>query len=111
MKGRAFGSTGMIEIRVKRKAKKYKDGILLGSVIAPPFIGLLFLDVFGKHPGAGLAYILGMIVWDICFAVANRKKPRAATRGKETKHSTVKDFRAYLITERDVLSNEEDIAS
>lgn len=107
---RVFPTDGMIEIRVKKKAKKYKDGILLGSVIAPPFIGVLFLDVFAKHPAAGLAYILGMVVWDICFAVANRKKPRAATRGKETAHRKVKDFRAYLITERDVLSNEEDIA-
>lgn len=108
MKGRTFVNEGMIQITVKKKARKYKDGILLGSVIAPPFIGVLFLDVFAKHPSAGLAYILGMVVWDICFAVANRKKPRAATRGKEQKMQTDKHiFRVYDITSDADLAREE----
>lgn len=106
MKGRTFVNDGMIQITVK-KARKYKDGILLGSVIAPPFIGVLFLDVFAKHPAAGLAYILGMVVWDICFAVANRKKPRAATRGRKPVHAHAHNFRVYSITDDAELSKEE----
>lgn len=99
-------NTGMIEITIKKKAKKYKDGILLASVVAPPLLTFLFIDVFAKHPGAALAYILGMIVWDILFAVAN-KKPRRAGRSRKSSQAKVKDFRAYLITERGCVSNEE----
>lgn len=103
---RVFPTDGMIEIRVKKKAKKYKDGILLGSVIAPPFIGVLFLDVFAKHPAAGLAYIIGMVVWDVLFAIANRKKPRMAVRGRKPAHAYAHNFRIYSITDDADLSKE-----
>ncbi len=106
MKGRTFVNDGMIQITVKKKAKKYKDGILLGSVIAPPFIGVLFLDVFAKHPAAGLAYILGMVVWDIFFAVAN-KKLRRPVRSRKPSHTHVKDFRVYDITSLAEMSKED----
>lgn len=101
--------TGMIEVTVKRKMRKYKDGLLLASVAAPPLVGLLFLDVFAKHPGAALAYIIGMIVWDGLFAVAN-KKPRTAIRGRKPAHSKV-DFRTYSITHAEILSNEEEVSA
>lgn len=115
MKGRAFVSDGMIELKVEKRAKRWwrrnKNGILYGSLIAPIALSLLFVDVFAKHPRVALAYLIGTGAWYTLFAFAQGiKKPRTATRGKETTHSKVKDFRAYLITERDVLSNEEDIA-
>lgn len=102
--------TGMIEVTVKRKMRKCKDGLLLASVAAPPVVGMLFLDVFAKHPGVALAYIIGMIVWDGVFAVAN-KKPRRAGRGRKPAYTKTQDFRTYLITDAERLSNEEEEVS
>lgn len=89
---------GMIRITVRKRVKKYKSVLLYLTVGAPPILGMLFLDVFAKHPGVALGYLLGMIGWDALFAIANKKKPRAATRGKEL-GKTDKSFRSYLITD------------
>lgn len=89
---------GMIEIRARKKVKKHKSVLLYLTVGAPPILGMLFLDFFAKHPGAALVYLLSMIGWDVLFILANKKKPRAATRGKEL-GKTDKSFRSYLITD------------
>lgn len=90
---------GMIEIRIRKKVRKYKSVLLYLTVGAPPILGMLFLDAFAKHPGVALGYLLGMIGWDVLFAFANRK-PRRAIRGKLQITETNKhDFRSYLITD------------
>lgn len=89
---------GMIRITVRKKVRKYKSVLLYLTVGAPPILGMLFLDAFAKHPGVALGYLLGMIGWDALFAIANKKKPRAATRGMEH-GKTDKSFRSYLITD------------
>lgn len=91
---------GMIEIRIRKKVRKYKSVLLYLTVGAPPILGMLFLDAFAKHPGAALVYLLAMIGWDALFAIANKKKPRRAIRGKTLGKPINKNaFRSYLITD------------
>lgn len=91
---------GMIRITVRKKVRKYKSVLLYLTVGAPPILGMLFLDTFAKHPGAALAYLLGMICWDVLFILANKKKPRGTTRGmKQDAETNNHDFRSYHITD------------
>lgn len=100
---------GMKELKVKRNRwwRRNKAGVLYGCLMAPPFIGLLFIDGFAKHPKAALAYLVGVGAWYLAFLVANtRKMPRRAGRGVKSssgKHS----FATYYITRDGGISREE----
>lgn len=112
MKGRAFVSDGMIELKVEKRAKRWwrrnKNGILYGSLIAPIALSLLFIDVFAKHPRVALAYLIGTGAWYTLFAFAQgRKKLRRPVRSRKPSHTHVKDFRVYDITSLAEMSKED----
>ena len=101
---------GMKELRVKRNRwwRRNKAGVLYGCLMAPPFIGLLFIDGFAKHPKAALAYLLAVGAWYMAFLVANtRKMPRAATRGGKKSLGKHRSFASYYITRDGEISREE----
>lgn len=106
MKG--FNKDGLIEITVtKRDKRKLKELALFASLAVPPVLLLTMLDVWMKHPVAALVILGSASVWDILFAVAN-KKPRKAIRGKEFGNlETDKNFRVYDITSDADLAREE----
>lgn len=102
-----FGKDGLIEITVtKRGKRKLKELALFASLAVPPVLLLTMLDVWMKHPVAALVILGSASVWDILFAVAN-KKPRAATRGRARKMQTENHIlRIYSITDDADLSKE-----
>lgn len=106
---RKYNKDGLIEITVtKRGKRKLKELALFASLAVPPVLLLTMLDVWMKHPAAAVVFLGAASVWDILFAVAN-KKPRAATRGQEFRKTETDNhiFRIYSITDADNLSNEE----
>lgn len=97
----------MSQITVTKKGKrKLKELALFASLAVPPVLLLTMLDVWMKHPVAALVILGSASVWDILFAVAN-KKPRAATRGRARKMQTENHIlRIYSITDDADLSKE-----
>lgn len=107
MKG--FNKDGLIEITVtKRGKRKLKELALFASLAVPPVLLVTCLDVWVKHPVAALVILGSASVWDVLFAIAN-KKPRAATRGKKFRKTETDNhiFRVYDITSDADLAREE----
>ena len=101
---------GMVEITIARRRwwKRNKNGILYGSLMAPPFLALLLIDIFAKHPKIALAYLLGVGAWYLAFIFANaKKKPRAATRGRKKSSGKHSSFATYYITRDGEIAREE----
>lgn len=102
-----FGKDGLIEVTVtKRGKRKLKELALFASLAVPPVLALTMLDVWMKHPVAAAVFLGAASIWDILFAVAN-KKPRAATQGNSRKTQTDNVFRVYDITSDADLAREE----
>lgn len=89
--------------RLKRWWKRHKESILYATLIAPVLIGIIFFDVAVRHPRFGVAYFLGVVVWDGLFAIANGKschKDRTSishTKGYSTMTKRI-PFVEYSIT-------------
>lgn len=97
----------MSQITVTKKGKrKLKELALFASLAVPPVLLLTMLDVWMKHPVAALVILGSASVWDVLFAIAN-KKPRKAIRGRARKMQTENHIlRIYSITDDADLSKE-----
>ena len=88
---------------VKRVWRRWKQPLLYASIIAPLFLGVVFLDVWFKHPWAAMLFWLGQLGWDICFLVANGK-PR---QNRGFQHTHTKDLRMATFTQYVITSDGE----
>lgn len=85
--------------KLRRAWRKHKQPLLYASIIAPLFIGIVFLDIWFKHPAAAMLFWIGQLGWDVCFLLANGKPQ--TNRGFQHTHTKVKrmaTFTTYSIT-------------